>query len=58
MFKIILTFIFSLLLGFGSWYLIFWFLTVEPNLLLWYWWVKILYLLLSYTSSAEILEKL
>lgn len=58
MIKIILAFIFSLLLGFGSWYLIFWFLTNQSDMFLWYWPVKIIYLLLSYTTTAEVLDKI
>jgi hypothetical protein len=53
-FKYILILIFSIIFGFGLWYLIFWFLTTEYNLFLWHWVTKIVYLLLSISSSSSI----
>jgi hypothetical protein len=50
--KLILTLVISLVFGFGFWYLIFWFLTNEPNLFLWHWVTKIFYLLLSFSTTT------
>lgn len=44
----------SLVFGFGFWYLIFWFLTNEPNLFMWHWLTKTLYLLFSFSSIGGI----
>jgi hypothetical protein len=41
----------SLLFGFGVWYLIFWFILVNPNAFEWSIFSKILYLLLSYSTT-------
>ena len=41
----------SLLVGFGIWYLIFWFILSEPNPFVWTLFGKILYLLLSYSTT-------
>jgi hypothetical protein len=41
----------SLLFGFGVWYLIFWFVSTESNAFTWSLFMKILYLLLSYSTT-------
>lgn len=56
--KTLLLMILSVIFGFGFWYLIFWFITNEPNLFLWHWLTKILYLLFSMTSCQGIYEGL
>ena len=48
--------IFSFVFGFGFWYLIFWFLTNEPNLFMWHWLTKTLYLVFSFSSLGAIIE--
>lgn len=55
--KMILLLIVSLIVGFGVWYLIFWFVSSEPNLFVWGWWIKILYLFFGFTSSGKFLEE-
>ena len=54
--KVVLIFLFGVLISFGFWYLIFWFLTGEPDLFAWYWWVKALYLIFGFTALSSILE--
>jgi len=41
----------SLLFGFGVWYLFFWLILVNPNAFEWSIFSKILYLLLSYSTT-------
>jgi hypothetical protein len=57
-FKTILLFAFGLLFGFGFWYLIFWFITVEPNLFVWHWVTKIVYLFFSFASTSGVINGL
>ncbi len=54
--KVILIFLLSVLISFGFWYLIFWFLTGESDLFGWFWGVKLLYLVFGFTSLSSILE--
>jgi hypothetical protein len=54
--KFILITIFSIIIGFGLWYSIFWFFTLEPNLFLWHWAVKVIFLILSVSSSSNIVD--
>lgn len=56
--KTILTFLLGFIFGFGFWYLIFWFVSNEPNLFLWHWVTKILYLMFSFASTSGILKSL
>jgi hypothetical protein len=56
--KVILIFITGILISFGFWYLIFWFITGESNLFVWYWLVKSLYLIFGFTSLSKVLEML
>lgn len=56
-FKLIISLFLSLILGFGVWYLIFWFVSAEVNLFLWGPWTKIFYLFLGFSSSSQILKE-
>lgn len=55
--KLILLLIISLILGFGIWYLIFWFVSAESNLFIWGTWTKIFYLFLAVNSAGQILKE-
>jgi multisubunit Na+/H+ antiporter MnhE subunit len=44
--------------GFGIWYLIFWFITNDPNLFAWHWAVKIIYLFISFSSTSASIKAL
>jgi len=57
-FKIIFLGILGLAIGFGLWYLIFWFLTGTQNPIEWSLWFKIPYLLLGFASSSNITSNL
>lgn len=48
--------LFSILFGFGAWYLVFWFLTAQSNPLEWHGLVKLIYLFLGYTAMVGIAE--
>ena len=48
----LLTVILSFIIGFGFWYLIFWFITAEFNLFLWSGWTKAAYLLMSFAAVS------
>lgn len=54
--KTILVFLVSTVLGFGCWYLVFWFITNETNAFLWNWAAKVIYLLLGYAASLNIIQ--
>lgn len=47
----------SLIIGFGVWYLIFWFVSAESNLFIWGPWTKIFYLFLAVNSTGQILKE-
>ena len=55
--KIVFSFLLSVIGGFGFWYLIFWFVSSEPNLFMWGPWTKGFYLFFGFTSTGQILEK-
>lgn len=55
--KTILFFILSLTIGFGFWYLVFWFVSAESNLFVWGPWTKAFYLFFAITSSGQFLEE-
>lgn len=57
-FKFIVTLVTSLFIGFGLWFMVFWFLTMEPNLFIWEPWVKITYLILSFVATSGVSETL
>jgi hypothetical protein len=56
--KVILLFALGFVFGFGFWYLIFWFVSNEPNLFMWHSVTKIVYLILSFTSTSGTIEAL
>jgi multisubunit Na+/H+ antiporter MnhE subunit len=56
--KIILLFFLGFIFGFGFWYMIFWFVSNEPNLFMWHWVTKIVYLILSFSSTSGIINGL
>lgn len=51
-------FAFGFLMGFGFWYLIFWFISNEPNLFAWHWVTKVCYLLFSFSATTGIINGL
>jgi hypothetical protein len=56
--KTIFLFLLGFLFGFGFWYLIFWFVSNEPNMFTWHWVTKIAYLLLSFSATTGIINGL
>jgi multisubunit Na+/H+ antiporter MnhE subunit len=56
--KIILLFFLGFIFGFGFWYMIFWFVSNEPNLFMWHWVTKIVYLVFSFSSTSGIINGL
>lgn len=54
----LLVLLLSLVLGFGFWYLIFWFILSEKNLFIWSPVAKIFYLLFSFFATSGILSAL
>lgn len=56
--KFILSLILGFTIGFGLWYLILWFITSEPNLFVWHWAVKTVYLLFGFSSATGIIDGL
>jgi hypothetical protein len=42
--------------AFGFWYLMFFFLTKEPNLIEWHWLTKIVYLFFSFASAEGVVK--
>ena len=56
--KILLSFFIGVVVGFGFWYLIFWFITNESNLFLWHWLTKTIYLVFSFSSLSGIISAL
>lgn len=56
--KFVLVLLLGLSFGFGLWYLIFWFITNEPNLFTWHWITKIVYLFFGFLSAGGIIESI
>lgn len=56
--KVVLLFILSIIIGFGFWYLIFWFISAESNLFVWGPWTKTFYLFFGFTSTGKTLEEI
>jgi hypothetical protein len=54
--KALIIILLSFLFGFGFWYIIFWFVSNQPNLFLWHWVTKLFYLFLSYAATQGIAE--
>lgn len=48
----------AFILGFGIWYLIFWFLTNELDPFKWFWLTKVGYLILGLSSTGGFIEKI
>ena len=44
----------SILMGYGAWYFIFWFITNQSNMLEWTLFAKLIYLFLSMGSATQI----
>jgi multisubunit Na+/H+ antiporter MnhE subunit len=55
--KLIFTLIAGFVVGFGVWYLIFWFVSNESDPFKWHWVTKILYLLVATSSVSSIVEE-
>jgi hypothetical protein len=47
----------SFFISFGVWYLFLWFITNQPNLFLWEWWIKLIYLIFGYNTWNNLVEK-
>ena len=56
--KTILAILFGAIIGFGIWYLVGWFLSGEPNMLLWDPMGKLVYLFFGFMSTAGMIEEL
>ncbi len=56
--KVIFLFLLGFIFGFGFWYLIFWFVTTEPNLFVWHWVTKIVYLFFAFASTSGVINGL
>lgn len=56
--KVIFLFLLGFIFGFGFWYLIFWFVSNQPNLFEWHWVTKILYLMFAFSSTTGTLNAL
>lgn len=56
--KNILSLLISTAFGSGVWYLVFWFVSNEPNLFTWHWITKVVYLILAGSSAQGIFEAL
>ena len=56
--KFILILILSFILGFGFWYLVFWFISNESNLFLWHPIGKIVYLFFCDATSTNIINEI
>ena len=56
--KIFLILLASIMFAFGFWYLMFWFITKESNMLEWHWVTKIIYLFFSFASTEGVMKGL
>jgi hypothetical protein len=54
--KVIFLSLLGFLFGFGFWYLIFWFVSNEPNMFVWHWVTKIVYLFFGFSSTSGIIN--
>ena len=57
-FKVLGVLLLSLILGFGIWYIMFWFLLNESNMFIWSTFSKVIYITLSFLSASGIAENL
>ena len=58
MIKFFLMLLMSLVVGFGFWYIIFWFITNIQNPFEWHWVTKIIYLFFAIASTGGTLEEI
>jgi hypothetical protein len=56
--KTVFVYLLSMVIGFGFWYLIGWFISSESDLLLWPGYGKLFYLLFSYQSTNGVVDEL
>jgi hypothetical protein len=56
--KDIIVLILSIGFGSGIWYVVFWFISNEPDLFTWHWVTKVVYLILAASTSQGIYEGL
>ncbi len=56
--KVLFLFLLGFVFGFGFWYLIFWFVSNEPNMFVWHWVTKIVYLFFGFSSTTGIINAL
>jgi hypothetical protein len=54
--KLLLLAFISFIFGFGFWYLVFWFITNEPNLFMWNWIIKLIYLIFGAAATEGIIK--
>ncbi len=54
--KVLFLFLIGFVFGFGFWYLIFWFVSNEPNMFVWHWVTKIVYLFFGFSSTTGIIN--
>lgn len=54
--KIFLILLASIMFAFGFWYLMFFFISKEPNLIEWHWLTKIVYLFFSFASAEGVVK--
>jgi hypothetical protein len=57
-FKVLGVLLLSLILAFGIWYIMFWFLLNESNMFMWSLFSKVIYITLSFLSASGIAENL
>lgn len=54
--KIFLILLAAIMFAFGFWYLMFWFITAESNMLKWHMLAKVVYLVLSFASTNGVID--
>jgi len=55
-FKTTFFFFLSMLLGFGMWYCIGWFLSNQENLMLWPWYGKLAFLAFGFSTFSSLID--
>lgn len=56
-FNILFVIALSMVIGFGCWYLIIWFITNQSNLFFWPWYVKIFFLIFGSGMSNSLIDR-
>lgn len=56
--KIFLILLAAIMFAFGFWYLMFWFISQEANMLRWHWVTKMIYLFFSFASTEGVMKAL